>query len=164
MNLKRIGLIDFLGSIVFISVAYFRGFLGGDPGIGWHMRTGQWIAKNLAIPRFDPFLFSESANGGISTVGKPWIANQWLADYGFWQLYAISGWQGLQLLTAVVIYCAYPLLLVLFLRRHVSSPLAIVLALLLCYSSAAIQWFLRPVIFSFLFFSLTYIYSYRLDQ
>ncbi len=48
-----------------------------DPDIWWHMRTGEWIVQNHAIPRTDPF--------SASTLGRPWVDYSWIFDLGsYW--------------------------------------------------------------------------------
>jgi len=61
--------------IAFLAVLVYTNLsvrLLGDAGIGWHIRTGQWILANHAIPRID--LFSSSMPG------QPWFAWEWLYD------------------------------------------------------------------------------------
>ncbi len=42
-----------------------------DPDIWWHIRTGDWILANHAVPRFA--IFSQHSE-------RPWIAYSWLFD------------------------------------------------------------------------------------
>lgn len=46
-----------------------------DPDIWWHMRTGEWILQQHAIPHTDPFSIS----------GLPWVAYSWLFDVFIYQ-------------------------------------------------------------------------------
>ena len=50
----------------------------GDCDTGWHIRTGQWIALNRAVPVQD--LFSYSKPNGV------WYAWEWLSDLIFARL------------------------------------------------------------------------------
>ena len=45
-----------------------------DEDIWWHLRAGQWLLDNRAIPRTDPF-----SSYGLETA-KPWIAYSWLFE------------------------------------------------------------------------------------
>ena len=47
-----------------------------DPDIWWHMRTGEWILQQHAIPHADPF----------SVSGLPWVAYSWLFDVFIYQV------------------------------------------------------------------------------
>ncbi|MEW6094234.1 MAG: hypothetical protein AB1531_09745, partial [Chloroflexota bacterium] len=47
-----------------------------DPDFWWHLRTGQLIAETGAIPRADPFSFTN--------FGKTWIAHEWLSELIFY--------------------------------------------------------------------------------
>jgi hypothetical protein len=43
-----------------------------DPDIWWHLRTGEWIIQNHAIPRVDVFSYTG--------MGRPWVAYSWLFE------------------------------------------------------------------------------------
>ena len=47
-----------------------------DPDIWWHMRTGEWIFQQHAIPHADPFCVS----------AQPWVAYSWLFDAFIYQV------------------------------------------------------------------------------
>ena len=47
----------------------------GDCDTGWHIRTGEWIVANHAVPARDIFSFSKA--------GDPWFAWEWLSDVVF---------------------------------------------------------------------------------
>src|SRR5580692_5849085 len=64
----------------------------GDAGIGWHIRTGQLILADHAIPHSDPF--------SSSMVGQPWFAWEWLYDL------LVGALDGLASLNAVVAFTA----------------------------------------------------------
>jgi hypothetical protein len=56
----------------FLGVLFLRAFYIVDPDIWWHIRTGQWILTQHAVPFTDPF----SSYG----MGKSWVAYSWLFD------------------------------------------------------------------------------------
>jgi hypothetical protein len=66
-------LVDVLFISLVLALAYGTPNLHllNDPGIGWHIRTGEWILQNHAIPHTD--LFSN-----VTT--RPWFAWEWLFD------------------------------------------------------------------------------------
>ncbi|MBS1841770.1 MAG: hypothetical protein JSS69_13625 [Acidobacteria bacterium] len=74
----------------FAAFAFIRSFSMTDPDFGWHLKAGQWILTNHALPQTDPF----SAYGA----GKPWYDYSWLFDIFFAGLYKYFGLQGFALL------------------------------------------------------------------
>jgi hypothetical protein len=72
----------------FPALLFIRSFYIVDPDIWWHLRSGQWILENRAVPLTDPF----SSFGA----GKPWVAYGWLFDtvmavlYSRWGLASIA--------------------------------------------------------------------------
>ncbi len=71
--LRNFGFSDFfiISSVYTLLAMELVGF-ANDPGVGWHLATGDYILKNFSIPFIDPFL------GGQE--GRAWICDQWLAD------------------------------------------------------------------------------------
>ena len=43
-----------------------------DPDVWWHLRTGQLILHDHAVPHTDPFSFTR--------FGQPWVNHEWLSD------------------------------------------------------------------------------------
>ena len=58
-----------------------------DLDIWWHLRTGEWIVANLAVPYQDYF--------SIYGKGKPWIAYSWLFEVCAYAVHARFGLTGL---------------------------------------------------------------------
>jgi hypothetical protein len=114
----------------------------GDAGIGWHIRTGQHILANRAIPRVDPF---SSTMGG-----KPWIAWEWLYDMVVGQLESTLGWNGVIWFTALVIAAVFVGTFHLLLVRG-TNLLVAVLLLLLALSASMIHFLARPHVLTWLF-------------
>ena len=76
----------------------------GDHDLWWHLKVGEWIVAQRAVPWTDPF----AANG----TGGPWIAYSWLAEVLFHAVTEALGFGALvylrtMLATAVVwfLYC-----------------------------------------------------------
>jgi hypothetical protein len=69
-DLAHIAARVFLYSI--LAVLFLRSFHITDPDIWWHLRTGEWILENRAIPDTDPF--------SLHGMGKPWVAYSWLFE------------------------------------------------------------------------------------
>lgn len=116
----------------------------GDPGVGWHLRTGELVVKGV-IPSTDPFLI-----GGEE---REWISNQWLADAFLWSARQYGGWEMLDYLVVLIGGLAIVLTLM-RLSSTVLSVLAISIGLPVLLALGSVQWIVRPVIFSFLGFSL----------
>jgi hypothetical protein len=66
----------------------------GDWDIWWHLRTGQWIVANGALPTTDPF----------TTHGQdqPWIAYSWLFDVSVYLLHQAFGLWGIIAFRAIL--------------------------------------------------------------
>jgi len=56
----------------------------------WHLKAGEWIVVNGAVPRLDPFTFT--------SFGTPWVDHGWLWQLAAWSLFALAGFAGLALL------------------------------------------------------------------
>jgi hypothetical protein len=127
-----------LGVLVSISLSTR---LLGDAGIGWHIRTGQLILANRAIPRLDAFSTSS---------GQPWFAWEWLYDLVVGWLDSATGLNGVVLLTALVIAIVFAWTFRLTVRRGTNILLAFVLTLLAA-SASMIHFLARPHVLSWLF-------------
>lgn len=137
---------DLLGVLLLVVLLLTSPSLAVDPGVGWHLKTGEWILANDYVPAHDPFLASgESA---------PWICNQWLADLGMALGYQYAGFALLFAVLFLVVILPFAGVLP-FAINKVSAPIAFAV-LFLAALGASIQWHLRPVILSFLLFALVY--------
>ncbi len=58
-----------------------------DCDIWLHLRTGQWILENKAVPARDVF--------SAHALGQPWIAYTWLFDLLVYRLWSVAGGRGL---------------------------------------------------------------------
>jgi len=150
---KNIGLIDLLALIFLFVLVFSRGTMAGDPGVGWHLLTGKEVVESSHVPTTDFILFT--------TADKTWVANQWLSDVIFFKALETGGWPLLHLLAITlallpVFYLLYPLL-----RQEKISSFVIAISILIFALVSSVQWILRPVLFSFLLFSLTYSILHR---
>ncbi|MCB0359728.1 MAG: hypothetical protein KDD44_08830, partial [Bdellovibrionales bacterium] len=150
-GMKRPGLLDLCGVLVTAVLVGAPRSLAGDPGLGWHLATGEWVVRHFDVPRIDPFLAS---TGDSAT--RAWVASQWLSDVIFYGVLHVGGWGLLYFLTCAVVFCAYFFVLTPLLKDQATSALLSFFALLLTLIEASIQWFTRPVIFSFLLFAMNY--------
>jgi len=69
----------------------------------WHMRAGQVILQERAIPTTDLFSYTR--------FGQPWVYQSWLTELWFYLLYRAGGLELLLLVKACVITASYVLVL-----------------------------------------------------
>src|SRR4051812_14911204 len=135
-----------------VPIAFLFGRMNGvktllsDCDTGWHIRTGEWITANHAVPARDIFSFSKA--------GEPWFAWEWLSDVLFAWLNAHGGLQSVVLLAIVLISVTFALLFRLV-RRKSNGIVAICLTMLAAGTSS-IHWLARPHLFTLLFLVLFY--------
>ena len=58
-----------------------------DPDVFWHLKVGEWIVANLAVPRLDIYSWSVQ--------GQPWTAHQWLWEALMYLMHSFAGIHGL---------------------------------------------------------------------
>lgn len=130
--------IGILGALLFTPLAVK---LMGDAGIGWHIRTGELILSDHAIPRTDPF---SSTMGG-----KPWFAWEWLYDMGVGALAKIAGLNAVAWFTASVLAFVFAWMFRLLVRREMNFIYALVLAMF-AMSASTIHFLARPHVVTWL--------------
>ena len=84
----------------------------GDCDTGWHIRTGEWILANHAVPTRDIFSFSKP--------GDPWFAWEWLSDVLFAWMNAHGGLRAVVLFGILMLAVTFMLLFRLLRRK--SNP------------------------------------------
>jgi hypothetical protein len=134
------------------------GSIADDPGLGWHLKTGQLIYLEKVIPERDPFLAPAVRENPLVPVGiqRPWVSDQWLGDLLLYGLYANGGW-------SVVYAVVVALYLVAFFgiasegaRERTVSALGLLVAVVLACKVGQVHLIVRPVIFSILFFAAVF--------
>ena len=128
-----------------------RLLLLNDPGIGWHIRTGEWILQHHAVPHTD--LFS-------NVTSRPWFAWEWLFEAVLAKIHAWSGLNGVLASGAFVIALTFALLFRWTLRRGAPLLLALVFVVLAIFAST-IHALARPHLLTWLFTLLCW---YLLEQ
>jgi hypothetical protein len=136
--------------LVGIIVAYI-GFC--DPDTCWHLALGRWMFEHHQLPLIDPF--SSNIHDFVRTAaGRPIMQHEWLSDLIFFALYKFGG--PIVLLNVAALSSTLALL-VLPANRLVKAGLprltAVVLAGCAILASLFRLW-VRPEIFSFLFFAI----------
>jgi hypothetical protein len=117
-----------------------------DCDTGWHIRTGEWIFANHAIPARDIFSFSKP--------GDPWFAWEWLSDVLFAWMNAHGGLRTVVLFGILMLAVTFMLLFRLVLRR--SNVITAITVTMLAAAASSIHWLARPHLFTMLFLVLFY--------
>lgn len=88
--------LSLLDKATLILVAGFLGLLAtrslADPDYFWHLKTGEYIVQNLALPTGDIFSYTR--------FGQEWVLHEWLFEVLLYCVYAVGGEFGVKLLTA----------------------------------------------------------------
>lgn len=137
-------LISFIGLFFLLANQLLE--FADDPGLGWHLASGQWMLAHHSIPRIDPFLYSPSA--------RSWVSDQWLGDLILYSLYSLGGWPTLYIGLSVAFAVTYLLLHYHFTRRLSGNALASAFAVFLAFKLGQIHFIARPVLLSFACFVL----------
>ena len=90
---------NLLIAIVFIAIFTMAVRVPADSDTWWHIVAGRYIVENLAIPTTD--LFSHTQAGNL------WIDHGWLAQAGWYGLFAVGGWALVSLAVAALVTVAF---------------------------------------------------------
>jgi hypothetical protein len=131
--------------LIYLIPAYQAMLPIDDPDIWWHLRIGQWIVENHAVPFQDYF--------SVYGMGKTWIAYSWLFEvfvYAIFSRFGLTGLVlfnvGMSLLIAIAIHQ---------LIRRAGFPFLLEAVLLaVCLASLKPNLSPRPWLFSILFLTL----------
>jgi hypothetical protein len=109
-----------------------------DPNTGVHVRTGEWILAQHAVPRQDLFSFAFA--------GRAWCDWEWLSDALYAALYR---WHGLAAIAAfgLALLCLTSLAVYLTARLHTSGMVAFTVTCLVM-ATTTIHWLARPHLFT----------------
>jgi hypothetical protein len=132
------------------------GGIADDPGLGWHLKAGEYILENSALPKNDPLL--------AYPVARPWLLDQWLSDVLMASLYKVRGWSGLYNIGALLYLFTYLSLLHSGISRLTKGAgLAACVGAFVAFKLGQIHFILRPVLFSFPLFAAVYLRLCRMD-
>ncbi len=113
-----------------------------DGDTGWHIRAGEIILDQRAVPRSDPFSFSKPGAG--------WFAWEWLADALMAVLHRAFGLKGIVLAAGVTV-ALFGTLLLRFMLWRGASPLIALPVTLLCFGASSVHYLARPHLFTLIF-------------
>lgn len=143
-NLSFIALSIFIFSFSFFIFSIFRTY---DPDLWGHIKFGEYIVTNFAIPLKDLYAFTPTK--------ELWINHELVAEIVFYLLYSISH-TGVALLLFKGLIFAITILIPWFYigrksdRYYINAIIFIMVILAFSYGTA-----IRPHIFSYLFFAIT---------
>jgi hypothetical protein len=72
-----------------------------DPDYFWHLKTGEYIVANAALPAGDIFSFTKE--------GQPWVLHEWLFEVLLYLVFAACGVAGVKILAAALAMSALAL-------------------------------------------------------
>jgi hypothetical protein len=107
---------------------------------------GRYVAEQ-GIPRVETLT--------VEAAGEPWINQQWLAHWLYYEAWSVGGYPGLALFSTALVALAFGLLTALLIRRGVAPQRAVVWALLayaVCLGNTVIraQSFAYPLFVAFI--------------
>jgi hypothetical protein len=113
----------------------------GDGDTGWHIRTGQYILAQHAVPTQDLFSYSRA--------GAPWFAWEWLTDVIYAALFQMGGLKAIVLASGLMIGLFAVIVLRYTLWRGANMLLA-VFTTLLAVGASSMHFLARPHLFTLL--------------
>jgi hypothetical protein len=113
-----------------------------DGDTGWHIRTGEWIIQNHAIPTVDLFSFTKPH--------QSWFAWEWGWDVIAALIHSAAGLAGIAMVNALLLGLISVLLFRLI-RRYTGNDLLSFLFTGISVCGTSIHWLARPHLISWLF-------------
>ncbi len=139
-SLADILLVVFVGILFMRDSGWLRLLTDGDTG--WHIRTGEYILKNHAVPVSDLFSFT--------TPGGRWYAWEWLSDVIFALVHMAGGLKGVALFSGALITLTMILLFRHMIWRGASVHVAVLLSIFVT-DTLRLHYLARPHLFTTLF-------------
>jgi hypothetical protein len=112
----------------------------------WHLKLGQLIAAEGAIPSRDVFHFTAETTRLLNF--------SWGSELFLYALYSTGGFVLLILFRGLIILATFALI-VRICRLRTSSHSLVLFILIIIALNSADYWFIRPELFTFLFFAVT---------
>ncbi len=141
--------------ILFVFCVLFAAKKISSFDIWWHLKTGEWIWHNMAVPHVDPFSYTFH--------GAEWIDFEWLFQALIYPIYQFGGFGGLIIFKIVVVLLIF---VILFLTcREVDGGKGWLSVTLLFFALlvASGRFLVRPQIMFLLFLAL-YLYLLTLHR
>lgn len=112
-----------------------------DPDIWWHLKTGEYILANHAVPTSDPFSFT--------CYGQPWVAHEWLSEVIFFSIFSHFGLIGI-ILTKSLLICGLFAGIYFLVRAKLNNYMAVLIVTALCGLASMPLWSPRPQLFTYI--------------
>lgn len=151
--MKRLRFILLILSLCIIGALYTHPV--GDTDVFWHLKTGEWIVKNISIPIEDPFSFTTYENfKSEEDLRVRYILSQyWLGQVLFYLAYKAGGIEGLIILRMLILTAI--LLTVWNYLKKKGLPFKLILFFIILLGTHLARYSTdRPQLFSFLFTAL----------
>lgn len=129
------------GAVLWVFVFVLTLFPVRGYDVWWHLKTGEIIFANGALPTHDLYSFAAA--------GAPWALHEWLAQVILYGIHSLVGFPGLLVLRAACKAVVVLLVYVLLRRRGVGVMAGLLLAL---FASFFIRSSIRPYLFSYVIF------------
>lgn len=124
--------------ITFLAVFAMAARVSVDNDTWWHLRAGQWILENRAVPQVDPFSYTRA--------GDKWQYPGWLVEVPMYLIYRDLGPGGLNLWTAAMVTLTF-----IFLWGALSGGSFLkAFVTVLAAATSGIYWAARPYLATFL--------------
>jgi hypothetical protein len=144
-------------AVVLLAVVCLAGLFAteaDDSDFWWHLKTGQYIVQNHALPFPDPFAYTTAMNPpaypGEEQLRHFNLTHEWLAQAAMYGVYSIGGLPGVILFRAAVLTALCALVALLAWRRSGSFYAGVAAA----FATASVTIWVaidRPMILTFLF-------------
>jgi hypothetical protein len=125
--------------ITFLAIFAMAARISVDTDTWWHLRAGEWILENRAVPQTDPFSYTRG--------GAPWQYPGWLVEVPMALIYRVSGPGGLNLWTAAMVTLTFAFLW----RALTGGAFLRAFTLILAATASGVYWAARPYLVTFLF-------------
>ena len=110
-----------VGAATYLLLLFAGDSLLHDPDTLWQIKVGQWILDHGTVPTTDIYSFTRR--------GEVWLSTSWLAQVLLAGVYALGGWTGPVVLSAIAIASAVAMLFA-HLARHLARLPALLFAML----------------------------------
>ncbi len=163
--LGRISLHEAVIALAVLSAVYLQlQNFADDPGVGWHLETGRWVLEHRMVPSTDPFLATPPGALEEGQAARSWISDQWLSDVVLELLFQVGSWPLVYASLTSLYLITYFVVLYGGLRKLHMPALAATFAVMCAFKGGQIHFILRPVMFSFLFFTIVYLRCLYTEQ
>jgi hypothetical protein len=123
--------------ITFLAIFAMSARVSVDSDTWWHLRAGQWIIEQRAVPQIDPFSYTR--------LGQPWQYPGWLVEAPMAWIYRALGPGGLNLWTGLMVTLAFA-----FVWRTLSGGVFLrAFVLVLAAAASGVYWAARPYLVTF---------------